>query len=394
MAGPLRSLLNEPRSPAAPPRVWRDWLLVAAVLASAGIEAAARFDDMASPFAFLPVALLPLALFTAALLWRRTRPLLAVAIIFGPMIAVSLTTIALGVTTPEIWTGAWIVILGYSLLRWGSGREIAAGVGIMLGAAALGTAADYTNVGDAVGGMVFLLFPAAVGLAVRWQSSARTQKTERIMVEERTQIARDLHDTVAHHVSAIAVQAQAGRVLARTGAPEATEHTLEVIAEEASRALVEMRSILGLLRTEGSGPKPSVRRGIADLRRLESAGGRGTPFVTISLSGDFDLVPESMGAAVYRLAQESVTNAIRHARKPTRVDVNVTVGPDAVRLSVVDDGDPIPTASTDPGFGLIGMRERVELLGGSFTAGPEPKRGWAVRAELPLTPTPADHPAL
>jgi len=384
MADPIRSLLDEPRSPDAPLRVWRDWPLVAAVVVSAGAEAALRTDHVVSSAAFLPVALLPMALFIAALLWRRTEPLLAVAITFGSIIVLDLITVATPMSVPEVWSGVWVLILGYSLLRWGSGREIAAGLALMMLTAAIGTATDFTGAGDAVGGTVVLLFPAAVGAAVRWRRSARTQGAERIKAEERTQIARELHDTVAHHVSAIAVQAQAGQVLARSEAPEEAARTLEAIAEEASRALVEMRSILGLLRREGPGPDPEARSGIPELRRLESAGTAGSPRVEVDLSGDLDSVTESVGRAVYRLAQESVTNAVRHARHATRVHLSVERLPESVRLRVVDDGDPVPATPDTEGFGLVGMRERVDLLGGSIRAEPGDSRGWVVSAEIPL----------
>jgi signal transduction histidine kinase len=121
---------------------------------------------------------------------------------------------------------------------------------------------------------------------------------------------------------------------------------------------------------------------VADLERLASRSGDG-PAVTVLLTGDVDNLPEPIGAAIYRLAQESVTNARRHARHATTIEVHVAVDDTSVRLRVTDDGDAGMLRSTPAGFGLIGMRERADLLGGVCQAGPNPGRGWTVTAVLP-----------
>ena len=186
---------------------------------------------------------------------------------------------------------------------------------------------------------------------------------------------------MAHHVSAIAVQAQAGRVVAVTRANGALE-ALEVIEEEASRALEELRSVVGALRDDRTDLRP--QQGIDDLSRLERHGGLSGPRVTVTIGGHLDGVRSSVDAACFRLAQEAVTNALRHARHASEVAVRVDGGDDDIHLSVVDDGHGAASSTaTATGFGLIGMAERARLLGGTFEAGPRPDGGWAVTATLP-----------
>ena len=120
--------------------------------------------------------------------------------------------------------------------------------------------------------------------------------------------------------------------------------------------------------------------GISDLRRLARAD-TGGPAVDVQLVGDVEAVPPTVAAAVYRLAQEAVTNARRHARNATRVDVRVEADDAAIRLEVRNDGD--PAASATPGYGMTGMVERATLLGGTCEAGPAPGGGWTVTAVLP-----------
>ena len=171
-----------------------------------------------------------------------------------------------------------------------------------------------------------MLFPAALGASVRYRANSRLREMDQVKLREREQLARELHDTVAHHVSAIAIRAQAGRVVAASH-PDAAVDALEVIEEEASRTLAEMRTMVGALR-QGEEPDLAPQRGVADIERLaHSAGDR--PRVDVELSGDLDDLRPSVEAAIYRLAQESITNAMRHARHATRINVWVVGDDDA-----------------------------------------------------------------
>jgi signal transduction histidine kinase len=157
-----------------------------------------------------------------------------------------------------------------------------------------------------------------------------------------------------------------------------------VIEAEASRTLNEMRAMVRVLRRDEPAERvPSPR--VADLAALVAADRAGPP-VHVQLSGDLDDLPEPVGAAIYRLAQESVTNARRHARDATQIQVSVAADDSLVHLQVSDDGaaSSAPNGSS-PGYGLIGMIERAHLLGGTCAAGPNLDRGWTVTATLPRT---------
>jgi len=139
--------------------------------------------------------------------------------------------------------------------------------------------------------------------------------------------------------------------------------------------------MVGALR-EGEEPDLAPQRGVADIERLAGTAGD-SPRVDVELSGDLDDLRPSVGAAIYRLAQESITNAVRHARHATRIKVCVTGDDDSVRLTVADDGDAGSTGRSSSGYGLVGMTERATLLGGTLEAGPGTERGWTVDAVLP-----------
>jgi signal transduction histidine kinase len=374
----VRSLRDEPRAAAPPARVWRDWALAAVLLLTAVLEGIFRTD-----VPWRPVALLLAVALVFPLLWRRTHPLAVVAVVFGTVIVLNLVTLIDGPDTPVgLYTMIYVVLLPYALVRWGSGREVIIGLPIIVVAGVLGIAADYTNLGEAAGGFVFLMFPAVLGALVRFWTTSRIREIDQVRLREREQLARELHDTVAHHVSAMVVRAQAGRVVA-TADPAAAIDALKVIEDEGSRTLAEMRTMVGALRDRDDADL-TPQNGVADIERL-ARNVDDEPLVHVGLTGDLDELGPTVGAATYRIAQESVTNALRHARNATRVDVQVVGDPDAIRLTVRDDGDPVHASSVDAGYGLVGMTERAALLGGTLDAGPGPDHGWVVHALLPRT---------
>jgi signal transduction histidine kinase len=376
VSNPLRSLLEEPRPSAPPVRVWRDWALLALVTVSGVLEVVLR-EDMPLPglSVVLAVGLAPL------LLWRRTHPLAAVATAFGVVAVVDIVLIASDAPPLDVYTMVYFLLLPYALFRWGSGREAVAGLAIILFAATMGFIVGWTGVADAIGGVAVLMSAFALGWAVRSQHDARERGLEQVKSEERVLLARELHDTVAHHVSAIAVQAQAGRALAATS-PSSPLEALEVIEAEASRTLAEMRAMVRVLRNKAPAnyaPQP----GVVDLERLSGASPTG-PRVKVTVTGDLAALPRAVDAAVFRIAQEGVTNALRHARNATLVDVRVAGDQSTVSVTVRDDGDAGPgDPDPDAGFGLAGMVERALLVGGKCRAGPCPGGGWAVVATLP-----------
>jgi signal transduction histidine kinase len=156
--------------------------------------------------------------------------------------------------------GFAVVVLVYALFRWGTTWEAAVGSAVVLVEWLVSvTTTDFTGGTDAVFGLAVLLLAGAVGMAVRYQRIVRAQQLDRVRFHERDTLARELHDTVAHHVSAMAVQAQAGQFLAQTGDRDGAAEALAVIEQEASRALAEMRSIDGSTQTPPSPAKLTER---------------------------------------------------------------------------------------------------------------------------------------
>ena len=372
----VRQLWAEPRaSPPPPARVWTDWVLLALLVPVGVLEVFLR-NDLGWPV----VAFILGVPSIFALLWRRTHPLTVVVIVFACHGA-SEAVLLLGADySAMLYATAWLLILPYALFRWGSGRECMIGLAVMMLAHVPNGSGAVNSIVEVIAASVFLLFPAAVGLAVRYRLAYRVRVFDQVKLLERELLARELHDTVAHHVSAIIIQAQAGRTVASTD-PDTAVRVLQVIEEEASRTLTEMRIMVGALR-DGETAELAPQRGVADITKLARATGD-SPLIAVRLTGGLDDIRPSVGAAVYRMAQESITNAVRHARHATRIEVLVTGDDDAIRLTVQDDGDPNPSAAGSIGYGLVGMSERAKLLGGTLQAGPSDGRGWTITAVLP-----------
>lgn len=370
----LRDLWAEPRPLPAPVRTWLDWVLVGVLVSWSVVEVVLRDDS-----AWRPVVLIASVVVAASLLWRRTDPLAATVAAFGTLTVVDVARIFTPDETTLLFSVAGVLLLPYSVFRWGAGREAVIGLGPILVWLVVTHIADPVGAGEVAAAFGFFLFSAALGASMRYYARARNREIEQARLRERIDIARELHDTVGHHVSAIAIQAQAGRVLAASQ-PERALATLETIEAAASRALEEMRAMLGLMR-EGSELVRSPQHGVRDIHDLAQHDGS-WPRVDVEFSGRLDTLPPSVGAALYRVATEAVNNAARHARNATRVVVLVADEGKQVRLTVHDDGES-PMAQRSQGYGLVGMTERVTLLGGTFHAGPDPDGGWMVDAVLP-----------
>ncbi len=313
------------------------------------------------------------------LLWRRTHPLACVVVAFGAALVLGLASLTSGVSGVGLNTMVFVLVFVYALVRWGAGREIVIGLAVVLVAAVVGTIADYTGAAETIAGFALLAAVSADGAAFRYRAESWRRALEQIRGQERVGLARELHDTVAHHVSAIAVQAQAGRAMAGQR-PEAALEALTVIETEASWTLAEMRAMVRVLR-DGGPAEYAPQRGVVDLASL--ARRDPVPVVDVELPADLAGLPRQLDAAVYRLAQEALTNALRHARHASRVEIRVVEDAGTLRLRVTDDGQIDPALPVSLGFGLLGMTERAQLLGGTLQAGPAPEGGWAVDAELP-----------
>jgi len=382
MRDSIRSLLAQPRVPDPPVRVWRDWVLVGVLVPVAFLELLLR-DDVVWPLLALTLAISSIV----SLLWRRTYPLAVVVIVFGAVTVASIAAAVGGAGEFGLYVTVVVVLPPYALFRWASGRDAAIGMGFIVTVAVINSVIAAMNgsttgviLEPLIGSAVFLALPAALGTLVRYEANARANEVDKAKLLEREQLARELHDSVAHHVSAIVIQAQAGHTVAAAH-PDAAADALAVIEEEASRTLAEMRVMVGALRDDHAadlGPQ----RGVADIERLASNAGS-VPIVEVLVTGDLDDLPPSVDAAIYRLAQESITNAVRHARDAARVEVRVTGDDASVQLTVTDDGNPNEPGQTPSGYGIVGMEERATLLGGTLDAGPNQRRGWTVTAVIP-----------
>ncbi|WP_242613562.1 sensor histidine kinase [Herbihabitans rhizosphaerae] len=229
----------------------------------------------------------------------------------------------------------------------------------------------------------------AFGVGARQRRAYAARATERAVAEERLRIARELHDVVAHGMSMIAVKAGIANHVAEDR-PEEAREALRVIERTSRDALTEMRRLLGVLRAESDSAAGDAELapapGVADLPELaDRARMAGVP-LALDVRVDEEL-PEAAGLTVYRIVQEALTNVVKHAA-PARCAVSVVADGGQVRIEVTDDGPGTRMLpGTGGGHGLIGMRERVMMYDGTFTAGPRPKGGFAVTARIPYQST-------
>jgi signal transduction histidine kinase len=395
-------------------RVAEAWLRIGAAAAAAAllvVSTTLGATLYAAPLVPLFAAVLahsasvPLALFRP----RVAAPLSAVA-------TTAVMLIASGGTAPwpfavtTIVTQALVVgLLGYRM-RWvaGAGALAAAVVAAVVIAMVVPTGRDEEA--EAFGVVLFATTAGALlaaGIVVRRWRSIRAQlvrerriteeeRTRRLVAEEKTRIARELHDVIAHSMSLITVQATSAP-FRHPSTDDAVRAEFDDIARSSRRALHEMRSLLGVLRDPDAplphAPEPRLSdvRGLIDTSRQSG--------VDIVLAGEDALVDDGVdeltGLAAFRIIQEAVSNAIRHApgaaleivvRRRDGLDIAVRSGAGATALAGAGGVDTAPTAAVVAGTGLIGMRERAAGVGGSVVAGPHRDGGYLVHALLPLQP--------
>ncbi|MCA1228254.1 histidine kinase [Saccharopolyspora sp. 6M] len=239
-------------------------------------------------------------------------------------------------------------------------------------------------------GGLLLVLAVGSGLYFRARDGERTRTVESAVQQaqqaERLALARELHDVVAHHVTGIVVQAQAAQMVAAQK-PEAAVEAMERIAGSGTEALVAMRRLVASMRgAEPAGTSGATEQATTDLAADLTALAEGAgPKVSLRVELDQE-VPQEVARSALRLVQESVTNAGKHAPDATEIQVVVRSPQEHVHIRVTDNGSGSRAAPAggSGGYGLVGMRERIELLGGRFSAGPVPDAGWRVEAWLPL----------
>lgn len=303
------------------------------------------------------------------------------------------------------WLGLFVAT--YTLTALGDGRRslILAGVGITAMATCWLVAAADIEPRAAIGWVFFRIgasiMSAALGESVRSrrviaaEAVARADVAERTREEEararvdaeRLRIAREVHDTVAHAIAIINVQAGVtAHVLDKR--PERARETLRTIEQTSSRALQEMRTILGLLRDAGGDRAPAP--GLSEIDELAANAREAGLDIKLELTEPPSPPPSVVSGAIYRIVQESITNVIRHVG-PTRVKVVLEYGMDNLEVRVTNEAGQTGavagrTVASEPGRGILGMRERCLLLGGELAAARLPDGGFEVRARLPLVP--------
>lgn len=322
------------------------------------------------------------------LAWRRLAPTaVAVAVVTAQgvanpehqlsiILAVAVVAFTVGAETgpPRSWLGLAVLVIPFTIASVAVGPEPS----------------------DAAAGFVFLVAPWGLGVTVRRhladndaavaRATEETAERARAAVDaERARIARELHDIVSHSISVVTIQTQAVR--RRLGPDHAAEaRDLARVEETAREAMVEMRRLLGVLRSDGQAASLAPQPGLQDLERLvTTTRDAGLP-VSLEVSGDRDELPPGLDLAAYRVVQEALTNARRHSGAH-RVDVRVRVTDGAVAVEVADDGCGIGTRSPD-GQGLLGLEERVAVFGGTLEVGPGPRGGTRVAAHLPRETSP------
>jgi signal transduction histidine kinase len=392
-AGPLRRVVLGPdrRPPPARSHRWRKTRLYGVpigLLALAGLAAAdagylvehrtiSRYVvGLLAVGSVLPVVIAVRRPLTA---WRLAYPLLFVG--------------TLGAGPDEAWPWSPVQILGFlvvlaALCRYEESAVVAWVIALTMVPVFL-----FAPSATAWGAAMLIV---AIGLAgdllarrgrsreelTRQAELTELEQARRAVLEERARIAREMHDVVAHHMSMIAVQAETApyRITALP-APALAEFT--TIAAGARSALSDMRRLLGVLRAETDESPRAPQPGLAEVTALVETARRAGVEVTLA-AADIAGVPEAVGLAAYRIVQEALANAARHAPGgPVRVSVRGTA--DALCVEVGNEAGAAVVPAGGPGHGLIGMRERSALLGGTLEAGPQPGGGYRVAARLPLT---------
>jgi signal transduction histidine kinase len=377
--------------------------LLDALLALA-LAGTAQFEIWAQPLADdgIPGPQLPnaafLLLITVPLAWRRRAPTVVFAVVLASIgLQISLIDEARSDQPPfQHWIALLVVF--YSLAAHAERRRALVAGALGGGVFVAGDIADLVSgaagLADTMPAWFMLGAAYGVGFALRGQriqstllanraerlEREREQKARLAVAEERVRIARELHDIVAHAISVIVVQAQAGqRVL--EGEQASAREALGSIETTGRQALVEMRRLLGILRKEDRelalAPRPSLAYLDVLAERVREAG---LP-VELHVEGEAKSLPPGVELSAYRIVQEALTNALKHAG-PASAQVVVRYRAEEVELEISDDGRG-PVDGREGGHGLIGMRERAALVGGNVESGTNGGRGFIIRARLP-----------
>ena len=396
--------MSDTRRWARDPRVLVDLLVAAVVAVLSVIEVtsvsadAPAWERTADGFAYALVVA-----GSVSLVWRRRAPIAVLGFVTAVLIA--------------FWLrghGALLSVLGlpaiYAVAAHAERRRRAwwaiGGACILLMVVASASVLDrpdgfaYLTVLSMI---AFLTAAAAAGVLIRNRErifidterraaaaeADRLAEAERAVVRERSRIAREMHDVVAHAMSVVAVQAAAGREIVHANPDKAAEvfARIETVGRE---SLTELRRMLGVLRETGDDHASlSPQPGVADITGAVAQSCSSGVATELVIDGNRRAVAPGVELAAFRIAQEALTNVRKHAGRAASATVRISYESDVLVVEVTDDGRGAATAlsGVGTGNGLIGMRERVEIYGGEFTSGPRAGGGYAVRAVLPIVNT-------
>ncbi|MFJ8843710.1 sensor histidine kinase [Streptomyces cyaneofuscatus] len=352
------------------------------------------------PFSAPWITLVPLTVMASTELLRRSAPRTALTVAVLALVADQFTRGSLA--TVLMFTDVMYAAVLYGTPA--AARRLPVATLLITVASTIGFLAWFRRpeallIGVVIGLVSFI--PAITGVSVRNHrtaaeaarlaaaQTARLAEMDRVqaVIAERARMARELHDMVANHLSAVAIHSTAALSI---DDPDTSRNALKVIRENSVEGLAEMRRLIGLLREGGEDSAPAAAPTLASLDALvEQANTNGAPSGLVCTLEDIReagsaALPTPVELAAYRIVQESLTNALKHAAPgPVTVRLDLTGDVLAVEVTSVFGSRPGPTAPGS-GAGLVGMRERVELLGGSFEAGCVGEKLWRVRAELPV----------
>lgn len=363
-------------------------------------------EDFTDP-AWWTVPLVVASVFPIA--WRRSHPVGSTAVVVIAQVVATFADI-----DGSGFVGVLVAL--YSLGAHSQGRartRMVIASALLIGVLFIaGLIVDELDVGGFVFSVVVLVTAFVLGDNLRRRREAAQALQDRLVraererelvaqqrvTAERTRIARELHDVVAHSVSVMVIQAAAARRSLATS-PENAELALANVETTGRQTMEELRSILGVLRRTADGDDlddgaPIVLEPQPRLLQIPSLVGASDDLpISLTMSGDLSNLSSSVDLTAYRIVQESLTNVRRHAGPVSSVEVEIDRVDDHVRIRVVDDGRGAAADDDGPGYGVVGMQERVDAIGGHLATGWRVGGGWSVTASLPVSAQPAPRDA-
>lgn len=345
-------------------------------------------DRVAGP---MVVQVVSFAVMTLAVAWRRTEPLLAAALAGGGLLAQTLAGEA-----PVVGGFIAVLVVMYSVASYADLRNALLGGALVLVGVFTYPLVNELTFADEAGNLAIFAGAWVLGRSIRLrqlravEADNRAAEVERdreqllraVIADERGRIARELHDIVAHGVSVMVLQAGAARQTIDRD-PGKVQQLLLTVERMGRQSLNEMHRLLGVLRRSDDDLAFSPPSTLDSLSRLLDDINQTGLAVECRIEGDQRPLPAGLEVSAYRIVQEALTNVIKHARA-SHAEVIMWYRPEELELAIADDGRGGDADARPGGHGLVGMRERAELFGGSVTAGPGASNGWRVRAVLPI----------